>query len=52
MADASRSKEWEAVASLIRAAKAALEQLPAGRERSIVQTKLDEAELWFGWVKG
>lgn len=52
MPEAPRSEEWEAVASHIRAAKKALEALPQGRERAVVQTKLDEAELWFVWVKG
>lgn len=35
----------------LRCARVALEALPKSRERSLVETKLDEAELWFGRVK-
>ena len=37
----------EDAATGLRYAKEMLAQLPGSRERSLVQTKIDEAELWL-----
>ena len=43
--------QGDAVATLIAEVKLVLECHPSSRERSLVMTKLEEAELWYGKMR-